>query len=84
MNRKGLEGYGPYTGKWDEVRLGCLVGVDELDRRVCFHAVQLCDSMTMTADESRVLDVVYTDFNKAFDKIPHGRLIKKVKAHVFQ
>eukprot|EP00061_Rhincodon_typus_P010847 g35438.t1 len=38
MNRKGLKGYGSNAGKWDLVRLGYLVGVDELDRRICFCA----------------------------------------------
>ena len=27
------------------------------------------------------LDVIYLDFQKAFDKVPHARLIKKVNAH---
>eukprot|EP00061_Rhincodon_typus_P002726 g18313.t1 len=31
--------------------------------------------------EGKVVDVVYKDFNKAFDKAPHSRLIHKVKSH---
>ena len=27
------------------------------------------------------MDVVYLDFQKAFDKVPHQRLILKLKAH---
>lgn len=27
-----------------------------------------------------VVDVIYMDFNKAFDKIPHGRLVQKVQS----
>ena len=27
------------------------------------------------------IDVVYLDFSKAFDKVPHRRLVKKFKAH---
>ena len=32
-------------------------------------------------DEGRAVDVVYMDFSKAFDKVPHGRLVQKVKSH---
>ena len=31
--------------------------------------------------EGRAVDVVYMDFSKAFDKVPHGRLVQKVKSH---
>ena len=27
------------------------------------------------------MDVLYLDFSKAFDKVPHQRLITKLKAH---
>ena len=32
-------------------------------------------------DDTRAVDVIYLDFQKAFDKVPHRRLISKVKAH---
>ena len=31
--------------------------------------------------EGRAVDVVYMDFSKAFDKVPHGTLVQKVKLH---
>ena len=31
-------------------------------------------------DRSRAMDVVFLDFQKAFDKVPHRRLMKKVRA----
>ena len=31
-------------------------------------------------EEGRVFDLIYTDFSKAFDSVPHARLIKKLKA----
>ena len=30
-------------------------------------------------DEGRVFDIIYTDFSKAFDSVPHARLITKLK-----
>eukprot|EP00061_Rhincodon_typus_P010609 g35035.t1 len=35
----------------------------------------------LVIDEGRAVDIVYMDFSKAFDKIPHGRLIQKIKMH---
>ena len=35
-------------------------------------------------DLGNSVDVVYLDFAKAFDKVPHGRLIRKLEAHGIQ
>eukprot|EP00061_Rhincodon_typus_P012584 g38412.t1 len=37
--------------------------------------------VTKVINEDGAVDVVYVDFNKAFDKVPHGRLIQKIKTH---
>ena len=34
-----------------------------------------------TADSNGIYDIIYLDFSKAFDKVPHQRLLQKVKAH---
>ena len=37
--------------------------------------------ITTQIDEVDPVDVIYLDFQKAFDKVPHARLIYKLKAH---
>ena len=32
-------------------------------------------------DERSPVDIIYLDFQKAFDKVPHQRLLLKLKAH---
>ena len=32
-------------------------------------------------DDGSPVDVIYFDFQKAFDKVPHQRLISKLKSH---
>ena len=32
-------------------------------------------------DETKAVDVIYLDFQKAFDKVPHQRLLNKLKSH---
>jgi hypothetical protein len=38
-------------------------------------------NITAALDSSDVADIVYLDFAKAFDTVPHERLKKKLKAH---
>ena len=37
--------------------------------------------VTKQVDKRLPVDVVYLHFSKAFDKVPHNRLINKIKAH---
>ena len=39
------------------------------------------ESVTRSVDEGNPVDIVYLDFAKAFDKVPHVRLLKKLEAH---
>ena len=40
--------------------------------------------MTRCVDKDSAVDVVYMDFSKAFDKVPHGKLVKKINSHGIQ
>ena len=39
------------------------------------------EEITKWVDDGSPVDVVYLDFQKAFDKVPHHRLLLKLKAH---
>ena len=38
--------------------------------------------ITQHVDDGHPVDVIYLDFQKAFDKVPHARLIKKKSRHM--
>jgi ribosomal protein S19E (S16A) len=39
------------------------------------------DKVTAELDKGEPVDIIYLDFAKAFDTVPHERLKKKLKAH---
>ena len=43
--------------------------------------VMFFEEITKWVDEGSPVEVIYLDFQKAFDKIPHQRLILKLKSH---
>ena len=48
------------------------------------NLIEFFERVTKKVDEGSAVDVVYMDFSKAFHKIPHGRLLHKVKSHRIQ
>ena len=48
----------------------------------CFtNLLMFLEEITKLLDEGIPVDVLYMDFMKAFDSVPHERLLKKIKAH---
>ena len=43
--------------------------------------LDVLELLTSCIDKGLDIDVLYLDFAKAFDKIPHKRMLKKVQAH---
>ena len=52
-------------------------------RSTVIQLLQILDDLTETLEPGGRIDVVglYTDFEKAFDKVPHNRLLSKLKAY---
>ena len=45
------------------------------------NLLEYLEVLTSLVDNGHNVDVVYLDFRKAFDKVPHQRLLRKMEAH---
>ena len=45
------------------------------------NLISFYDKVTRVVDEGKAADVVYLDFSKAFDTVPHNNLMEKLAAH---
>ena len=45
------------------------------------NLLEFFDKVMNDYDEHRAVDIVYLDFRKAFDLVPHNKLISKLKSH---
>ena len=50
-------------------------------RSTVLQLLHLLDTRTKNLDKYEAIDVIYTDFEKAFDKVPHKKLILKLKKY---
>ena len=50
-------------------------------RSTVLQLLVVLDKWTKTIDEGRSIDCVYCDFKKAFDKVPHKRLLHKIEGY---
>ena len=46
--------------------------------------IDVCDKWTEELDNKNCIDIVYLDFQKAFDSVPHQRLLTKLKGYGFK
>ena len=53
--------------------------INRVDRLLV--VLQILDDWTDALESGGRIDVVYTDFEKAFDKVPHRRLLSKLKSY---
>ena len=45
------------------------------------NLLDFLENVTKEIDNGNCVDVIYLDFAKAFDKVPHRRLLSKLEAH---
>ncbi len=45
------------------------------------NLLEFLEAATTAVDRGEAFDIMYLDFAKAFDKVPHQHLIKKMEAH---
>ena len=50
-------------------------------RSTVLQLLCILDDWTAQLDQGGQVDVIYTDFEKAFDKVPHQRLLIKLKSY---
>jgi len=50
-------------------------------RSTVLQLLKITDSWTNSLDDDAQVDIIYTDFEKAFDKVPHLRLLSKLRSY---
>ena len=52
-------------------------------RSTCTNLVTFVEKLSAALDSGQTVDVIYTDFSKAFDKVPHQKLLQKLSMYGF-
>jgi hypothetical protein len=53
-----------------------------VSKRSCVtNLIEVLNDWTSNLDEGKPVDAIYLDFSKAFDSVPHARLMKKLEAN---
>ena len=50
-------------------------------RSTMLQLLEVLDKWTQAVDSGENVDCIYMDFQKAFDKVPHKRMISKLKSY---
>ena len=50
-------------------------------RSTMLQLLHIIDKWTEYLEQGGQMDVIYTDFEKAFDKVPHKRLLSKLQSY---
>jgi hypothetical protein len=50
-------------------------------RSTSLQLLEVLDKWTEALDNGHYVDCIYMDFQKAFDKVPHNRLLEKIKSY---
>jgi sarcosine oxidase/L-pipecolate oxidase len=50
-------------------------------RSTSLQLLEVLDKWTEALDNGHCVDCIYMDFQKAFDKVPHKKLLEKIKSY---
>ena len=51
------------------------------NKRSCLTNLDFLHDIYEMYEEGRAVDIIYLDFQRAFDKVPHRKLLNKVESH---
>eukprot|EP00061_Rhincodon_typus_P011728 g36966.t1 len=72
------------TGNYRPVSLTSVIGPSQycfIKRRACLTNLLEFFEEVMSKLDTEPVGIIYLDFQKAFDKVPHRRLTNKIRAH---